>query len=199
MAELNPAPARVVLLGNHQVGKSSILVRYQESEWDVTLSPTIGLAFIQRTVTGPTGALTLQIWDTPGQDRYASECALCCREAACCVIVYDVTKADTYTAMADHIKRYRAVCQDPVVFIAGNKVDLLGPDQREREVEKLVEYEAMTHHKWFLTSAKTGEQIDDLFSEISRELLARGRPVPKPTLQLIAYDRKEDKNRRRCC
>jgi small GTP-binding protein len=113
----------MVLLGEHVVGKSTLLVRCQDRRWDDTVFQTTSLASIEWVVRDGDGQIKLQIWDTPGQDKYAAQGALCCREAACCIIVYDITRPGTYTAIPTYSQRYEEVCHHPFVVIAGNKVD----------------------------------------------------------------------------
>jgi small GTP-binding protein len=69
------APARivkVVVLGDSGVGKSSIVMRFVTNNFKVNNEPTIGAAFMTKTITVEGSTVSYQIWDTAGQERYHS-------------------------------------------------------------------------------------------------------------------------------
>ena len=93
--------AKVVFLGRAAVGKTSIIEHYCRKTFSEFQEPTIGAAF--NTVTVPTTpeSTRIGIWDTAGQERYDSLCPMYYRNAACAVIVYDVTDRESL-AKANH-------------------------------------------------------------------------------------------------
>ena len=112
--------------------------------------------------------MKLQIWDTAGQERYRSLTPMYYRNAACGLVVYDITNRGTFDRAIEWIKELKADPTPKLILLAANKVDL-------KESAVIAESEAIAvaeQHsiKFFATSAKTGEGIDDLFSYIVQEL-----------------------------
>jgi GTPase Era involved in 16S rRNA processing len=80
---------------------------------------------------------------------------------------------ESFEEITAHRDRYVNSCVLPHSFtvIAANKIDLLGDRQRTEECEKLVAYEQNENNKVFMVSAKTGEQVQDLFEYCAEHIL----------------------------
>merc|ERR1712217_406292 len=84
--------AKIVLLGDSYVGKSSLAFRFCKGRFNQYYEATVGAAFLQQTVRLRDGnQLKLHVWDTGGQERFRSMTHLYYRDAAGAVIVYDRT------------------------------------------------------------------------------------------------------------
>jgi small GTP-binding protein len=180
---------RLVLLGDEHVGKSTLLCRFCRCEFDTAVFPTIGVSFVPHTFHLGGDDLTIDLWDTPGQDCYASHSALCVRDAAACIVVYDVDRPATFAHAQEHIARYIANCHlpSPFVIVAGNKRDLLDPAGVEEEFARLEGVERGPCIKAFLVSALTGEGVVQLFEAAAAEIQRRhDRVATKPAAQLKA-------------
>jgi Ras-related protein Rab-8A len=116
------------------VGKSSILLRYAESEFNPEQLSTIGIDFRIRTIVAADGKrLKLQIWDTAGQERFRSITQAYYRGAMGLMIVYDVTKEKTFQAVKEWVSNVNQHADKSVIcFLIGNKSDL----ESERKVSK---------------------------------------------------------------
>lgn len=89
---------KVVLVGDTNVGKTSILQRYAKDTFKTDIEPTIGPQFMSRLVEiesqdtgGEPAKMKLQIWDTAGQEKYRSVTPIYYRDAAAAICVFDVT------------------------------------------------------------------------------------------------------------
>ena len=84
---------KVVLVGDSNVGKTSMLQRFAKDTFRNDIEPTVGPQFMSRLVeledTGAT--MKLQIWDTAGQEKYRSVTPIYYRDAAAAICVFDVT------------------------------------------------------------------------------------------------------------
>jgi small GTP-binding protein len=176
---MRPNDPKVVMLGDTGVGKSSILCRLCRGKWDIDVFTTIGNAFITHTFHVRGQDCKLCIWDTPGQEQYAAQSTLCVRDAAACVVLYDVSRPSTFENVERHVSRYVSNCQlrDPFVVIAGNKSDLLAPDDVQRQIDLLAALENGPCAKTFLVSAKSGEQVQELFQLLAAEVVHRHIPA----------------------
>ena len=156
---------KLVFLGDTAVGKSCITVRYVRGEFLEFQEPTIGAAFLTATVEADNKIARLEIWDTAGQERYRSLAPMYYRGASFALVVYDITKKDTYEGAkkwVDEIQRRGDVrC---IIGLVGNKYDL--KDFREVEEETARDYANNKDIVFMEVSAKTGHNIKELFIEL---------------------------------
>ncbi|EOA38476.1 hypothetical protein CARUB_v10010231mg [Capsella rubella] len=116
---------KVLLIGDSGVGKSSLLLSFTSNTFD-DLSPTIGVDFKVKYLTIGEKKLKLAIWDTAGQERFRTLTSSYYRGAQGIIMVYDVTRRDTFTNLSDiwakEIDLY-STNQDCIKMLVGNKVD----------------------------------------------------------------------------
>jgi Ras-related protein Rab-5C len=168
---------KVVLMGSSSVGKTSILMRFSKGVFSANQEPTIGGAFISREVQTEDGSVALHIWDTAGQERYRALIPRYSLGASAIVVVYDVTDESSFLAAQTWISESRENHPDGVSwFLVGNKCDLTVVV----DVAKVHEYAIRERLLYWETSAKTGQNIQELFTHVARSL-PRFRP-PDPTL-----------------
>jgi small GTP-binding protein len=169
------------------------------------MDPTIGQTFLKSTIRVESEEVTLHLWDTPGSERYASANSITIRDAHCCVIVYDVSdpESKSYALIPSIIDRYESACGKPGTFVVvvGNKCDAFPSHLQEAEVQRLEDAHTEFRVKSFLTSAKTGEGVQQLFTFVASELLARSseRIIEEigPGVDLAKGNEKKDRGG--CC
>ena len=126
-----PIHCKVILVGDSGVGKTSIMGRYIR-EYNPSEKATIGASF-KSTLEKVEGKDNIQfeIWDTAGQERYRSVNSIFYQDAYICLMVYDITKKETFENLKNYW--YNAVKEhgsEGIIFhVAGNKVDLLDKEQ----------------------------------------------------------------------
>ncbi|KAK8487510.1 hypothetical protein V6N11_056953 [Hibiscus sabdariffa] len=116
---------KIVLIGDSGVGKSNILSRFTRNEFCLESKSTIGVEFATRTLQVEGKTVKAQIWDTAGQERYRAITSAYYRGAVGALLVYDITKRQTF----DNVQRWLRELRDHadsniVVMMAGNKSDL---------------------------------------------------------------------------
>ncbi|NXW13577.1 RB22A protein, partial [Circaetus pectoralis] len=151
------------------VGKSSIVWRFVEDSFDPNINPTIGASFMTKTVQYQNELHKFLIWDTAGQERFRALAPMYYRGSAAAIIVYDITKEETFSTLKNWVKELRQ--HGPpniVVAIAGNKCDL--NDVREVMEKDAKDYADSIHAIFVETSAKNAININELFIEISRRI-----------------------------
>ena len=180
---------KVLIIGDASTGKSSILRRYCSNDFSDKYTCTVGVDFQVKILKMSSGQLVkLQIWDTAGQERYRIMATSYYRGAKACLIVYDITRKETFANVRAWAQQYKennvegTNLQQPILIL-GNKKDL----QHEREVtlqegEKLA---AEIGVQFAEVSAKDGpEEISQLFFRLAEDLLtkeqARGPRVAAP-------------------
>uniref|UniRef100_A0A8C7C8M7 RAB22A, member RAS oncogene family n=2 Tax=Oncorhynchus TaxID=8016 RepID=A0A8C7C8M7_ONCKI len=151
------------------VGKSSIVWRFVEDNFDPNINPTIGASFMTKTVQYQNELHKFLIWDTAGQERFRALAPMYYRGSAAAIIVYDITKEDSFQTLKNWVKELRQ--HGPpniVVAIAGNKCDL--SDAREVSEKDAKDYADSIHAIFVETSAKNAININEVFIEISQRI-----------------------------
>ncbi|KAJ8503750.1 hypothetical protein OPV22_004636 [Ensete ventricosum] len=116
---------KIVLIGDSGVGKSNILSRFTRNEFCLDSKSTIGVEFATKTLQIEGKTIKAQIWDTAGQERYRAITSAYYRGAVGALLVYDITKKQTF----DNVRRWLRELRDHadsniVIMMVGNKSDL---------------------------------------------------------------------------
>lgn len=116
---------KVVLIGDSAVGKSQLLNRFARNEFTLDSKATIGVEFQTRTIVVDHKTIKAQIWDTAGQERYRAVTSAYYRGAVGAMLVYDITKRQTFDHVARWLEELRSHADNNIVImLVGNKTDL---------------------------------------------------------------------------
>ncbi|KAK8645544.1 hypothetical protein V6N13_119370 [Hibiscus sabdariffa] len=160
---------KIVLIGDSGVGKSNILSRFTRNEFCLDSKSTIGVEFATRTLQVEGKTVKAQIWDTAGQERYRAITSAYYRGAVGALLVYDITKRQTF----DNVKRWLRELRDHadsniVIMMAGNKSDLKHLRAvSEEDGRALAEREGLS---FLETSALEATNIENAFHTILNEI-----------------------------
>jgi len=162
--------AKMVLLGDTNVGKSSIVLRLLTNKFnEFSTSPTVGASFSTHNVSLADRIVTFEVWDTAGQEYYRSLMPLYYRGAQVAIIVYDITSKASFMNARSWANELQSNAGSQVIIgLAGNKVD----KAVERTVDML-EAEAFANENGFTfmeVSAKTGKNIVELLKSLARKV-----------------------------
>ncbi|XP_031112880.1 ras-related protein Rab11C-like [Ipomoea triloba] len=116
---------KIVLIGDSGVGKSNILSRFTRNEFCLESKSTIGVEFATRTLQVEGKTVKAQIWDTAGQERYRAITSAYYRGAVGALLVYDITKKQTFENVLRWLRELRDHADSNIVIMmVGNKSDL---------------------------------------------------------------------------
>ncbi|XP_021912652.1 ras-related protein RABA4c, partial [Carica papaya] len=116
---------KVVLIGDSAVGKSQLLARFSRNEFTIESKATIGVEFQTRTLVIDHKTVKAQIWDTAGQERYRAVTSAYYRGAVGAMLVYDITKRQSFDHIARWLEELRGHAdKNIVIMLIGNKSDL---------------------------------------------------------------------------
>ncbi|OHS97178.1 small GTP-binding protein [Tritrichomonas foetus] len=156
---------KIVLIGDAGVGKTSLARRQAENTFEFKMNPTIGSSHIKTRMTVCGHLVELMLWDTAGHEQFASLVPLYSRNTDVCVVVASVVNSDSCAHIKTWIKRLNDAGEFPPIVVALNKIDLL--DEEPINVAEIREKYAPDIEDIFLTSARTGIGVDDLFQQVA--------------------------------
>ena len=166
---------KVIIIGAGAVGKTSLLHRFVENKFSFRYKLTIGADFLSKIIEGypnPDTTCKLQIWDIGGQERYKFLRSSFFDGANGALVVFDISRWHTYEELNDWLSDFREFAGENVPFILiGNKVDLIKDVYGEYDKEGVEEY-AKSENTYFVeTSAKTGENVEGAFLNLTHRMI----------------------------
>ena len=165
MNEIARKKFNINFLGDTSVGKTSIIKRHVNKTFDENAIATIGIDNIKDEKEFDKKKYSFKIYDTAGQERYKSISLNYIKLGDGFLLVFSVDNKETFDKLEEWVQNiYDSVSIDEkVIFLVGNKID--SPNR----VVKREEAEAFAKNKkfrYFETSAKTGEGVEELFDEL---------------------------------
>jgi small GTP-binding protein len=172
-SSLAVAQKKICLLGEFAVGKTSLVRHFIEGRFDDRYLSTIGVKISRRQLTRPYGKLNLLLWDLAGSDEFNGQSRTnYLRGAAGALIVCDLTRGETLSGFRRYVDQIQAVgLSIPLVFV-GNKVDL--PESRAISEAELAAIAQEFGAPYFVSSAKTGENVATVFERLAEQIETRG-------------------------
>merc|ERR1712166_24302 len=148
---------KYIIIGDTGVGKSCLLLQFTDRRFQPIHDLTIGVEFGARMITIDKKQIKLQIWDTAGQESFRSITRSYYRGAAGALLVYDITRRETFTHLTSWLEESRQhASPNMTIMLIGNKCD----DDDKRAVSK-EEGEAF---------AKTAHNVEEAFFETAKEI-----------------------------
>jgi len=161
---------KLLLMGESNVGKTSIILRYTENEFQTSGISTCGVDVKCKFVSVDNIKIKLVIWDTAGQERFRGLAKNYFRGANGFVLVYDITDKKSFDKLRGWMNDAKEkIDSEYKMIVIGNKKDC--EDEREVDSNILKEFGEKNGVKTMEVSAKTGEGVDSLFTEMVKELL----------------------------
>ena len=159
----------VVLLGGSKDGKTSILNAKNGLNFEEETLSTIGIESFSEEKIINENIIKFKLYDTPSQERYRSTLTSPITISDGIIIVFGVDESyilrgldEWYNTIKENVD-----IKEKVIYLVGNKIDIDNRIISKEEGQKLANEKNM---KYFETSAKTGEGINDVFNEIYNDI-----------------------------
>ena len=169
--ELPELKLKILLIGDSSVGKTCMILKYIDNNFPETHIATIGVEYKSKIIYTDKYKITLNIWDTSGQERFKSITKSFFINANGALFVYDITNNKSFENVKNWIKDSEIYGKFDSI-ICGNKVDL--DSQRAIKFDTLKEFGLKQKIPVIETSAKTGVNIEQAFKMLVDQIL-KGR------------------------
>lgn len=155
---------KTLMLGDTQVGKTSLVQRFCENKFEAFKPTTIGIDFKRKDLERNGAKLRLQVWDTAGQERFRTITNSYYRSAGSVIVCFAVDARETFDGVSTWLQQIKEHGDENVkCVLVANKTDL--PDRKVSKEEGMAL--AKAHNlAYFEVSAKSGENVDLPFFEI---------------------------------
>lgn len=157
---------KICLLGDFGVGKTSLVQRFVEGRFDDKYLSSVGVKISRKTLKRSYGEMNMLVWDLAGSNGFESSGASYMQGASGALIVCDLTRRDTLIAFENYANQVRAINPGIQLAFVCNKADLT--ETRDiSDIDLLTVLSRLGKKNFFLTSAKTGEQVEEAFSHLA--------------------------------
>ncbi|HME54998.1 MAG TPA: Rab family GTPase [Candidatus Lokiarchaeia archaeon] len=164
---------KIVIGGAGGVGKTTLLHRYLHNVFLSDTALTVGVAFLSKEIVRDGTRAMLSLWDLGGQDRFRFLQPSYCAGAKAAIVFFDMTRLDTATQVKEWVAMFRAHASPNIpIILGGTKLDLVNlrmMDSVNEYARELVEQFGLS--SYITTSARTGENVDEIFNCIADMLL----------------------------
>ena len=194
---------KLILIGDSCVGKSNILLKYLKNQFNENSKTTVGVEFGTKNIIINNKRIKIQIWDTAGQERYRSITSAYYKGAKGVLIVYDITRKNTF----DNIDKWitdlklngdKNIC----IIILGNKSDLI--NKREINKNDGIKKAEMYKTAFLETSALNGDNISKAFDELIEQIVINNKNIFQDDNENeidkgVNLNDEKNNNKKKCC
>ena len=162
---------KVVVIGDGNVGKSCLVLRYSEDKFVQSYLATMGSDFTIKLTQAKGIGVRLAIWDLGGQKMFQAMRKYYMQGAAGAIVVYDLAHKESFENIDRWIEELRSYSGDVPCVIFANKSDL--SEERKISAEEGQKKAEEYNFQYFETSAKTGENVQTAFNKLAEKIVDR--------------------------
>jgi len=134
----NSVVVKVGMVGDSQIGKTSLMVKYVEGTFDEDYIQTLGVNFMEKTISIRGTEITFSIWDLGGQREFVNMLPLVCNDAVAVLFMFDLSRKSTLNSVKEWYRQARGFNKTAIPFLIGTKYDIFAtsPPEDQEEVTK---------------------------------------------------------------
>ena len=200
--EKNNLEYKIITLGDSSAGKTSIINRFINDTFDEELTPTLGIKHTFKTLEINNTKVKLSVIDTNGQEKYRSLSVSYFRHADVVLFIFNLNEPLSFNNIQEWINVFNDNNNKKKVilkYLIGSKSDL-----EQRVEQNLIDEFANNNNMLYMaTSAKTNNQINELFQKIGEDILEEEEKKTNNMIRTKNSSRillkTKEKNRKKCC
>ena len=161
---------KVCLLGETNVGKTSLVYRFVVNKFRENYKPTLGVNIIKKELDiKKYGSVSVIIWDLGGEDMFRTQRELFLEGSSGALVVYDLTERESFKKLDEWMESFRKIRGKQPLTLIGNKSDL--SEDITVQTSEAEEYAEKNGMELIITSAKMGDNVESAFKALIRTIL----------------------------
>ena len=163
---------KIIMIGPANSGKTSIVRRYVDKKFNDDYKVTVGFDYMNKEITIGKKKINIQLWDTAGTEMFQSLSSSYYRNSYGALVVFDVLDRKSFESLNTWINYYREHRDqkyEELIYLIGNKID-----SKDRVISKKEAMDFMEENnlkEYYESSAKKGDNIDNIFNNIAKDLI----------------------------
>uniref|UniRef100_A0A7S2CL26 Septum-promoting GTP-binding protein 1 n=1 Tax=Florenciella parvula TaxID=236787 RepID=A0A7S2CL26_9STRA len=157
------------MVGDMQVGKTTLMVKYVENRLDEDYIQTLGVNFMEKSIMLRNTEVTFSIWDLGGQREFLSMLPLVCNDASAIFFMFDLSRKSTLTSVKEWYRQARGLNRPAVAFLVGTKYDVfttLSVEHQEDVTKQARKFAKAMKAPLVFTSATHSVNVQKLFKVV---------------------------------
>jgi len=134
----NSVVVKVGMVGDSQIGKTSLMVKYVEGTFDEDYIQTLGVNFMEKTISIRGTEITFSIWDLGGQREFVNMLPSVCNDAVVILFMFDFSRKSTLNSIKEWYRQAKGFNKTAIPFLIGTKYDHFAnlPAEEQEEITK---------------------------------------------------------------
>ncbi|KZO94366.1 small monomeric GTPase [Calocera viscosa TUFC12733] len=166
MEEKSSVVLKVGMVGDSQIGKTSLMVKYVEGSFDEDYIQTLGVNFMEKTISVRKTTITFSIWDLGGQREFVNMLPLVSNDAVALLFMFDLSRKSTLNSVKEWYRQARGFNKSAIPFLIGTKYDLfaqLGRDEQEEVTKQAKRFAKAMHAPLIFSSTSASINVQKIF------------------------------------
>ena len=177
---------KVGMVGDAQIGKTTLMVKYVEGQFEEDYIETLGVNFMEKSITLKSTEVTFSIWDLGGQREFATMLPLVCNDAVAILFMFDLSNKSTLSSVKEWYRQVRGLNKDAFAILVGTKYDLYlkMSEKDQKEVTKQAKkYAKAMKAPLIFSSASHSVNVNKIFKILLAKVFGLKCNIPKITKQ----------------
>jgi len=188
----NSVVVKVGMVGDSQIGKTSLMVKYVEGSFDEDYIQTLGVNFMEKTIMIRNTGITFSIWDLGGQREFVNMLPLVCNDAVALLFMFDLSRKSTLNSIKEWYRQARGFNKTAIPFLIGTKYDQfaqLSQDEQEEITNQARKYAKAMKASLVFCSTSHSINVQKLFKIVLSKVfnlkctIARIEDIGAPILE----------------
>jgi len=129
----NSVVVKIGMVGDSQIGKTSLMVKYVDGIFEDEYTNTLGVNFMEKTISIRQTEITFSLWDLGGQREFVNMLPLVCNDAVAIIFMFDLSRKATLTSVKEWYRQGRGFNKTAFPILVGTKYDVFANFQQEQQ------------------------------------------------------------------
>ena len=177
---------KVGMVGDAQIGKTTLMVKYVEGQFEEDYIETLGVNFMEKSITLKSTEVTFSIWDLGGQREFATMLPLVCNDAVAILFMFDLSNKSTLSSVKEWYRQVRGLNKDAFAILVGTKYDLylkLSEKDQKEVTKQAKRYAKAMKAPLIFSSASHSVNVNKIFKILLAKVFGLKCNIPKITKQ----------------